>query len=208
MDEQRDDPAVVAGRACDFTLCLWPGIKELLVLAGGAFSILLFLAGAAGAADPVATESLDRSGDAAVSRPAPWLAGWTLDDQVWNLTKAFADTTSRRVALVFFATWCAPCRQGIERLSARADELRAAGVRVVLVDYQEEAEKVRRFVGAAPSFPVVLDRFGVAEKSYLRTGDEPVRLPRTVLIGREDNVVEAIFGSEGEDYVDRILAGR
>lgn len=207
MDEQRDDPAVVVGRACDFALWLTPKSDKLLVLTSGILIFILCLAGSAGAADPVATESLNRSGDAAVSRPAPWLAGWTLDDQVWNLRKAFADTTSQRVALVFFATWCAPCRQGIERLSARAADLRAAGVKVILVDFQEEAEKVRRFVGAAPPFPVVLDRFGATEKSYLRTGDEPVRLPRTVLIGRDGNV-QAIFGSEGEDYVDRILAGR
>lgn len=161
------------------------------------------------ASGPVAarTESLPVSGQAALARPAPWLAGWTLDDQVWNLKKAFTDTSTKRIALVFFATWCAPCRHGIGRLAERAADLKAGGVQVVLVNFQEEGVKVRGFVGASPAFPVVMDRFGASEKSYLRTGDGPVILPRTVVVGR-DLAVQAIFGAEGEDYVERILAGR
>jgi thiol-disulfide isomerase/thioredoxin len=154
-----------------------------------------------------ATESLPRSGEAEVSEAAPWLSGWTIDEQVWNLKRALADSLTTRVALVFFATWCPPCREGIARLTARAGELRAAGVGVVLVDFKEDAQKVRRFVGSSPAFPVVLDRFGSAEKAYLRSGDGPVKLPRTIVIGR-DGVVRAIFGTEGGDYVDRVLAAR
>lgn len=153
------------------------------------------------------TESLSHSGEAAVFEAAPWLSGWTIDEQVWNLKRAFADSLTTRVALVFFATWCPPCREGIARLTARASELRAAGVGVVLVDFKEDARKVERFVGAAPAFPVVLDRFGTTEKTYLCSGDEPVMLPRTVIVGR-DGVVQAIFGAEGGDYVDRVLAAR
>jgi thiol-disulfide isomerase/thioredoxin len=153
------------------------------------------------------TESLSRSGEASVSEAAPWLSGWTTDERVWNLKRAFADSLTTRVALVFFATWCPPCREGIARLTARASELHAAGVDVVLVDFKEDAQKVKRFVGAAPAFPVVLDRFGTTEKTYLRIGDGPVRLPRTVVIGR-DGIVRAIFGSEDKDYVDRILSAR
>ena len=153
------------------------------------------------------TESLAVSGAAVAGQAAPWLAGWTLEDQVWNLRKAFADTSTQTVALVFFATWCAPCKQGVAQLTARAVDLKAGGVAVVLVDFQEDAAKVRSFVGDKPVFPVVLDRFGAAETTYLRSGDDQVRLPRTVLIGKDLKVL-AIFGSEGADYVDRILAGR
>jgi len=159
------------------------------------------------AVEESATESLDRSGASVVGQAAPWLAGWTLDDQVWNLRKAFADTSTQRVALVFFATWCAPCKQGIAQLSARAADLKADGVSIILVDYQEDAVKVRKFLGDQSTFPVMLDRFGAAQQSYLSTNGDQVRLPRTVLIGR-DMKVQAIFGSEGGDYVDRILAGR
>ena len=165
------------------------------------------VAGTKVAPEPVSTDSLASSGAAKVDAAAPWLAGWTLEDQVWNLRKAFADTSTDRVALVFFATWCAPCKQGVMQLTARAADLKAAGVSVVLVDYQEDAAKVRGFLGDKPAFPVVLDRFGASEQSYLRTNGDQVRLPRTVLIGR-DMKVQAIFGSEGGDYVDRLLSGR
>ncbi len=165
------------------------------------------LAGRPAVEDAALTESLVSSGSATVGAAAPWLAGWTLGDQVWNLRKAFADTSTDRVALVFFATWCAPCKQGVMQLTDRAADLKAGGVSVVLVDYQEDAARVRGFLGDNPAFPVVLDRFGASEQSYLRTNDEQARLPRTVLIGR-DMKVEAIFGSEGGDYVDRLLSGR
>jgi len=158
-------------------------------------------------ADTRTTETLSRSGEASVSQAAPWLSGWTTDDRVWNLKRAFADSLTTRVALVFFATWCPPCREGIARLTAHASELRASGVGVVLVDSKEEAQKVRRFVAASPAFPVVLDRFGTTERTCLRVRDGPVRLPRTAIIGR-DGAVQAIFGTEGKDYVDRILAAR
>ncbi|MBK8015295.1 MAG: redoxin family protein [Betaproteobacteria bacterium] len=155
----------------------------------------------------VVTESLTASGQARVGAPAPWLAGWTLDDKVWNLRKAFADTMTDRVALVFFATWCAPCREGIRQLAARAADLRAARVSVVLVNYQEDAPRVRGFLDGPPAFPVVVDRFGACETAYLRSGDDQVRLPRTVVVGR-DLAVRAIYGAEGPDYVDRIIGGR
>ena len=165
------------------------------------------VAGSKAVLEPALTETLSSSGSATVAAAAPWLAGWTLEDQVWNLRKAFADTSTDRVALVFFATWCAPCKQGVMQLTARAADLKTAGVSVVLVDYQEDAAKVRGFLGDKPAFPVVLDRFGASEQSYLRTNGDQVRLPRTVLIGR-DMKVQAIFGSEGGDYVDRLLSGR
>lgn len=165
------------------------------------------LAARAAAPDAAPTETLTNSGTATVGAAAPWLAGWTLEDQVWNLRKAFADTSTDRIALVFFATWCAPCKQGVMQLTARAADLKAGGVSVVLVDYQEDAAKVRGFLGDKPTFPVVLDRFGACEQSYLRTNGDQIRLPRTVLIGR-DMKVQAIFGSEGGDYVDRLLSGR
>ncbi|MBK8015303.1 MAG: redoxin family protein [Betaproteobacteria bacterium] len=108
------------------------------------------------------------------------------------------------MALVFFATWCAPCREGIRQLAARAADLRAARVSVVLVNYQEDAPRVRGFLDGPPAFPLAIDRFGDSEPWYLRTGDDQVRRPRTVVIGR-DIVVRTIHRAEGRDFVGRIL---
>jgi thiol-disulfide isomerase/thioredoxin len=157
--------------------------------------------------DSLRTEMLRSAGEALVGEEAPWLSGWTLDGDVWNLARAIADTTSDRVAIAFFATWCAPCRHGIGLLRDRADDLERNRIRVVLFNVAEEAEKARAFVGGTPPFPVVLDRYGNCKKPYLRTTGESVMLPQTVVVGR-DGRVQMIIGREGADYVDRIIAGR
>lgn len=157
--------------------------------------------------DTLKTEFLQSAGAALVGEEAPWIAGWTLDGDVWNLRLAFSDTTTDRVAIVFFASWCAPCRHGLDVLRARSADLSANRVQVVLVNLQEDADKVRSFVGERPRFPVVLDRYGATQQTYLRTVAGSVALPQTVVV-RRDGRIQAILGREGADYVDRIIAGR
>ena len=74
------------------------------------------------------------------------------------------------------------------------------------MDFAEEPEKVRAFLGEASPFPVVLDRYGNCKKSYLRVAGETVMLPQTVIVGRNGRT-QMIIGKEGADYVDRIIAG-
>ncbi|MFG1204324.1 TlpA disulfide reductase family protein [Xanthobacter aminoxidans] len=67
----------------------------------------------------------------------------------------------------FFATWCAPCRT---ELPALADFARLSGVRVLLVDVAEPADRIRRFfaegtAGAAPG-PVLLDQNRAAARGW------------------------------------------
>jgi len=157
------------------------------------------------AEQPVVTEALTTSGQAVVGEKAPFLSGWTLDGHVFNIEKPFCDPKVRSVALVFWATWCLPCREGIERLNVAAVRLREAGVSVVLVNYGESEETVRNFFGGRDcAFPIVLDRFKISEAYYIMSDRSGGSLPRTVLIC-SDGIVAAIYGAEGRDYVDNVI---
>ncbi|MBN1164517.1 MAG: TlpA family protein disulfide reductase [Candidatus Krumholzibacteriota bacterium] len=154
------------------------------------------------------TESLIACGQANVGEKAPWLSGWTLNEKVFNIQKPFRDDKVERLALVFWASWCVPCRQGMSILSDARDRLEKQGVAVILVNYGEDEKKVKDYISqTAYPFPVVLDPSGRNAKYYLVNREGKVLLPKTVLIGR-DGSVEAILGKEGDDYLERILAGK
>ncbi|MCP4143902.1 MAG: redoxin domain-containing protein [bacterium] len=149
------------------------------------------------------TESLQSSGETAVGEAAPWLSGWTLADEVFNTQKVFKDESINRVALVFWASWCAPCKKGIKELNKHSAEFNEHGIKVVLVNSAESEEVVREYCGEnGPLFTVVLDPYSKNRETYM-----PSPLPKTVLIGR-DGKVEAIFGKEDTDYVQRIINGK
>jgi len=150
-----------------------------------------------------ATESHQSSGEATVGEAAPWLSGWTLVDEVFNTQKVFKDESVNRVALVFWASWCAPCKKGVKELNKHCAELNELGIKVVLVNSAESEETVREFFGEnGPLFTVVLDPYSTNRETYM-----PSPLPKTVLIGR-DGKVEAIFGKEDTDYIQRIIDGK
>jgi thiol-disulfide isomerase/thioredoxin len=154
----------------------------------------------------VKSELLDSCGQARVGEAAPWLAGWTLDEQVFNIRKPFENENTRRLALVFWATWCKPCRKGIEWLEEASDSLMATGVTVVLVNEGEPLKKVTGYwKRREPSFMVVLDPYSLACERYLSRAGGGCPLPFTALIDR-DGYVERLIGAEGDDYIDLLLA--
>ena len=154
------------------------------------------------------TTALGSSGQARVGEAAPWIAGWTLTNETFNLKKAFKDPRVTRVALVFFATWCAPCKAGIAKLKDAAQDVDAAGVRLIFVDFEDKADDARKFLGGIGlDAQVVLDPYGKTKDVYLDPSGDKVELPRTVIVGR-DGKVQAVFGEEGDDYVARVRAGK
>lgn len=173
-------------------------LRVVLLRAAGVVFLLLASAGSSLGDEP--TEVLQHCGTATVGATAPWLSGWTLDQDVFNLVNARKETGWQRLALVFWQTTCLPCRQGLERLRDAATELAEDGVRVLLVNCGEAPEQVRAFTKAHHlEFEVLLDPFGLTEQSYLNQQS----LPRTVIVARSGHVLE-IYGREGSDYVERV----
>ncbi|MDP8222377.1 MAG: redoxin domain-containing protein [Candidatus Lernaella stagnicola] len=167
--------------------------------------ILVFFLLASVCAFAADSELLQTSGQAAVGQKVPWFSGWTVDDQVFNLKKAWADPATKRVALVFWATTCAPCRVGMQRLCQAKAKLERAHVKVVLVNVGEPVGTVRRFLKTHPQkFTVVVDQYGHSKKAFLNNGDGPTPVPRTAIIGRGGKVIR-IIGAEGSDYINQIV---
>jgi len=153
------------------------------------------------------TQVLLACGKAQIGEQAPWLSGWTLDDKVFNIRKPFESGETNRLVLVFWATWCKPCIKGLERLSESATALDEAGIVTVLVNVGERKEKILEFFGETePLFLVVLDPYQVSCDSYLRRPNGRWALPFTALIG-QDGAIESLLGAEGDDYIERIMAG-
>jgi len=161
------------------------------------------------------TERLSRLGSVEQGQKAPWLAGFDVFEptRAMNLTKLLKSPGGKRLAVVFFATWCEPCKKGLAMLSENKKKLSAAGVRVVLVDVREEAGVVSAFLEKKNlhGFDALLDKFGTCAKSYglavVKKGEETLAIPKTFIIDKQGRLA-AILGREGTDYVDRIIEAR
>lgn len=110
---------------------------------------------------------------------------------------------SNRVALVYFATWCVPCRAGMKKLVESRQELEQNGVKVILVNAGEREEaKIKKMVETlgATVFPVVLDPYKrLSEGIGLIKEGENIALPMTLVV---DNAAKPVFmiGQEGSDW--------
>jgi cytochrome c biogenesis protein CcmG, thiol:disulfide interchange protein DsbE len=110
-------------------------------------------------------------------------------------------TQRNKVVLVmFWATWCTPCRielPEIEKLYARK---RAAGLEILAVNEDREPDKLAAYLKERPlSFPVLVDEDGKVAAAYGVEG-----FPTTVVIDRQGHVVrvESGFATDLEFLVD------
>jgi peroxiredoxin len=158
-------------------------------------------------AQPTArTVVLERLGRLRVGGTAPFFAGADAraPERAINRTKLLA--SKKPFALVFWATWCAPCRIGLGHLRASAERLKQSGVQVVLVNYREPPDEVSAFLDAEEldPFPALIDKFGNVAKEYEVAPNETASLPKTFVIGA-DGRIAAILDAEGPDYIDRVI---
>lgn len=119
-------------------------------------------------------------------------------------------STGERAALVYFATWCVPCRAGMKKLVASKAELEKNGVKVVLVNAGEREEaKIKQMVESlgANVFPVVLDPYKrLSEGIGLIKEGENIALPMTLVVDKAGKPLFMV-GEEGNDWPSILWTG-
>ena len=97
-----------------------------------------------------------------------------------------SDSRGKEAVLLFFwTTWCPFCRKEIAGLTARKEELVKAGMKVITVNVNESAARVKNFVEShSLAIPVLLDTGGSVAKDYSIVG-----VPTFILIDKKGNIV-------------------
>lgn len=110
---------------------------------------------------------------------------------------------TKRVAFVYFATWCLPCREGMTKLSAQKENLKSHGIQLVLVNIGErDLKKVGEWVRLAgvSDWPIAFDFFGRLTTGFgLVSEGKEVSLPRILLMDSHLKPLR-LFCSEGDDW--------
>ena len=175
-----------------------------------AAAVLLLLA-AAGCAPALATPAGGRTrrlaecGPVRVGGAAPVLSGWTLDNAVVTLDRLLRPSgkpVRRGLVVSFFATWCVPCRPGLQELARVAPALGAQGVHTLLVAVPPEVDGAAALLARlGVRLPTLVDPYG---KNAERYGIAGGAIPRTFVLDSRGQMV-AIFGEEGCDFAELLL---
>jgi peroxiredoxin len=107
-----------------------------------------------------------------------------------------SDYRGKVVVLMFWATWCPPCRYEMPSMERARRKLEGQGVVILGVNVGEDEATVFAFTGRYPvKFPLLLDRDGAVIARYPVIG-----LPTTYIIDPAGNVTHrAIGGREWDD---------
>ncbi|PZN97506.1 MAG: DsbE family thiol:disulfide interchange protein [Hyphomicrobiales bacterium] len=147
---------------------------------------------------------------ALIGKPAPVITLTALEglQRDGGAVPAFgmADLAAGRATIVnVFASWCAPCRVEHPFLVAMAESpaVKAGRVAVVGINYKDEAENARRFLGALgnPYSTVGVDRSGRAAIEWGVYG-----VPETFLIGPDGRILEKHVGPLDAATAGKLLA--
>ena len=125
----------------------------------------------------------------------------------FTLTDVSGETVSlngfrgKIVFLIFWAAWCAPCREELPELDRLYKKHKNEGFEVIAVSVDASESDVENFLRKFPiSFPVLLDKRGTVSDAYRVSG-----LPVGFLIGRNRMIryIHRGFGRESLPIYDK-----
>jgi cytochrome c biogenesis protein CcmG/thiol:disulfide interchange protein DsbE len=134
-------------------------------------------------------------------RLAPALPKELLSGRPATLATLHATADGRPALVVFWASWCEPCRHEAPAVERFALSPTGRG-RVVGVDWSDEAASARGFVGKYHwSFSNLRDGEGSVGYAYGLTG-----LPTTYVIGADGRIEATLRGPQTEQTLGHALA--
>lgn len=133
-----------------------------------------------------------------LDRPAPPLAGPTLDGGTFNLE----DHRGKVVLVNVWASWCAPCRDEYPLLRAAALDLSPLGLQIVGIDTLDRPDDAQAFLDelGGENFPNVLDPEGRLAIEWGTFG-----VPETFVVDRDGRLVTKQVGPLTSDWIARNL---
>ena len=147
-----------------------------------------------------------------VGKQVPWIAAFDLNGSPVNIGKVLARKGARGAVVAFWATWCKACLHELEQLRDARDQLKAAGVEVLLVNVMEDQEKVAAKLGElnmGGMFSTVRDATGsIAESMGINqpSGGDPLKLPFAMVVARRNQMVVRVATSGSQTFVEDVLA--
>ena len=132
-----------------------------------------------------ATNAGTKPESAATKESQDWV-DFTLPDASGKQVSLAQFIGKKPVLLVFWATWCAICKEEVPVINRMHSEPPMSGkVQILALDFMESEKKVNAFISSKKvAYPVLLDRRGRVARKYKVVG-----IPTFILIDRDGKVV-------------------
>ena len=105
-----------------------------------------------------------------------------------------SDLRGHPVLVNFWASWCTPCREEMPDIVRAYAAHGGAGLKIVAVDLQENADQVRSFAGEfGMTFPIAIDRTGAVASAW-RIGGPIKGIPSSYFLDAGGVVRARVFG--------------
>ena len=105
-------------------------------------TIIFMLTASFAMANPIKTEHHSEAGTCKLNQPLPAFSNPRLDQprRTFDSRENLELTRNKNAPFVFsfFATWCGPCKAGIEAMAKEQAALKATGIKVVLINIGEK----------------------------------------------------------------------
>jgi cytochrome c biogenesis protein CcmG/thiol:disulfide interchange protein DsbE len=174
----------------------FPLLALLFVLASAGLAACAGTPGGSAAGSPDAGAVI--IGSPLVGKPAPELAGTTLDGAPFDL----AEHKGQPVLVNFWASWCGPCREEFPLLEDAAQRHAAEGLVVVGALYKDDADPARAFATEqGATWPTVADPERTIGAAWKVLGP-----PQTFFVDREGIIRDVQVGQVRDAAeLDRLL---